>query len=180
MDSINKKLLIENIYTNIIKTSRNKSFFIDFNVDDTVEGRFDIIILHSFIIFNFFIHINDQKSSLPQMLFDHMFLDFDSSLREMGFGDIAVNKRMKQFIKAFYGRIENYSKSLSQFTEFGDDRLLKGTILRNIYKDKKINPKCINFWSDYIIDNVRNINGKTLDENTKQFFTFKINNNYGK
>ena len=50
MDSINKKLLIENIYTNIIKTSRNKSFFIDFNVDDTVEGRFDIIILHSFII----------------------------------------------------------------------------------------------------------------------------------
>ena len=34
-----------------------------------------------------------------------MFLDFDSSLREMGFGDIAVNKRMKQFINAFYGRI---------------------------------------------------------------------------
>ncbi len=114
------------------------------------------------------------------MLFDHMFLDFDSSLREMGFGDIAVNKRMKQFIKAFYGRIENYSKSLSQFTEFGDDKLLRETILRNIYKDKKINPECINFWSDYIIDNIRNINGKTLDENTKQFFTFKINNSYGK
>jgi hypothetical protein len=41
-----------------------------------------------------------------------MFSDFDSNLREMGFGDIAVNKRMKQFIKAFYGRIDNYSKSL--------------------------------------------------------------------
>ena len=81
MTSINNKLLIENIYTNIVKTSRNKSFFLDFNVDDTVEGRFDIIILHSFIVFNFFIHINDRKSSLPQMLFDHMFHDFDSSLR---------------------------------------------------------------------------------------------------
>ena len=180
MNSINKKLLIENIYTNIVKTSRNKSFFLDFNVDDTVEGRFDIIILHSFIIFNFFIYINDQKSSLPQMLFDHMFLDFDSSLREMGFGDIAVNKRMKQFIKAFYGRIENYSKSLSQLNEFGDDTLLKDTILRNIYKYKKIEPECINFWSNYIIDNIRNINNKTLDENTKQFFMFRMNNSNGK
>ena len=51
MTNINNKLLIENIYTNIIKTSRNKTFFLDFNVDDTVEGRFDIIILHSFQLF---------------------------------------------------------------------------------------------------------------------------------
>ncbi len=173
MTSINNKLLIENIYTNIIKTSRNKSFFLDLNVDDTVEGRFDIIILHSFIVFNFFIHTKNHKSSLPQMLFDHMFLDFDSSLREMGFGDIAVNKRMKQFIKAFYGRIENYSNSLSQLNESGDDSLLRKTIIRNIYKDKKIKSDCIDFWRNYIINNVKNINAKTLYENTDEFFIFK-------
>ena len=180
MSKSNNKLLIENIYTNIVKTSRNKSFFLDFNVDDTVEGRFDIIILHSFIVFNFFININDKKSSLPQMLFDHMFHDFDSSLREMGFGDIAVNKRMKQFIKAFYGRIENYSKSLSQFNELADDTLLKKTILRNIYKDQETQSECIDFWSNYIINNVNDINAKTLQENIDQFFTFKINYDYGK
>jgi cytochrome b pre-mRNA-processing protein 3 len=180
MTTINNKLLIENIYTNIIKTSRNKRFFLDFNVEDTVEGRFDIIILHSFIVFNFFIHNDDQKSSLPQMLFDHMFHDFDSSLREMGFGDIAVNKRMKQFIKAFYGRIENYSKSLSQYNELADDTLLKKTILRNIYKDKEAHAEIINFWSKYIINNVSSINSKTLQENINQFFMFKINNGYGK
>ena len=180
MTNIKNKLLIENIYTNIIKTSRNKTFFLDFNVDDTVEGRFDIIILHSFIVFNFFINSNDQKSSLPQMLFDHMFHDFDSSLREMGFGDIAVNKRMKQFIKAFYGRIENYSKSLSQFNELADDTLLKKTILRNIYKDKATQSECVDFWCDYIINNVNDINAKTLQENINQFFIFKINNSYGK
>ena len=180
MTSINNKLLIENIYTNIIKTSRNKSFFLDFNVDDTVEGRFDIIILHSFIVFNFFISINDKKSSLPQMLFDHMFHDFDSSLREMGFGDIAVNKRMKQFIKAFYGRIENYSKSLSLFNELADDKFLKRTILRNIYKDQETQSECIDFWRDYIINNINDINAKTLQENIDQFFIFKINNDYGK
>ena len=118
-NSVNK-VLIENIYTNIVKTSRNKIFFLDFKVGDTIERRFDIIILHSFIIFYFFISTREKKSQLPQMLFDHMFADFDSNLREMGFGDIAVNKRMKQFIKAFYGRISNYSKGLTQFKKFND------------------------------------------------------------
>ena len=39
-----------------------------------------------------------------------MFNDFENNLREMGFGDIAVNKKMKVFITAFYGRIAQYSK----------------------------------------------------------------------
>ena len=171
-NSVNK-VLIENIYTNIVKTSRNKIFFLDFRVDDTVEGRFDIIILHSFIIFYFFINNKKNKSELPQLLFDHMFSDFDSNLREMGFGDIAVNKRMKQFIKAFYGRISNYSKGIAQFEKLNNDKVLKDTIIRNIYKDINPDIKCINFWSEYIINNINYINNKTFDENTCSFFSFK-------
>ena len=173
MPNSKNKLLIENIYTNIVKTSRNKIFFLNFNVDDTVEGRFDIIILHSFIIFYFFIDIDEKKSKLPQLLFDHMFADFDSNLREMGFGDIAVNKRMKQFINAFYGRISNYSKGLNQFKKLNDEKALKNTIIKNIYKDINVEIKCVNFWSRYIIDNVNYINNKTLDQNIDTFFHFK-------
>ena len=173
MSNLNNKLLIENIYTNIVKTSRNKNFFLDFQVNDTVEGRFDVIILHSFMVFNFFIHIKDNKSKIPQNLFDHMFKDFDSNLREMGFGDIAVNKRMKQFIKAFYGRISNYSKSLSQFKESGDDTLLKETILRNIYKESKVENKYVNFWKEYIISNIEHFNKNTLSRNIDTLFLFK-------
>ena len=173
MTSSINKVLIENIYTNIVKTSRNKIFFLDFRVDDTVEGRFDIIILHSFIIFYFFINNGKNKSELPQLLFDHMFADFDSNLREMGFGDIAVNKRMKQFIKAFYGRIYNYSKSISQFKELNNDKVLKDTIIRNIYKDTNPDIECINFWSEYIINNIDYMNNKTFDQNIDNFFSFK-------
>ena len=54
-NSINK-LIIENIYTNIVQTSRNKIFFLDFKVNDTVESRFDIIILHSFPQMNMMKH----------------------------------------------------------------------------------------------------------------------------
>ena len=152
----------------------------DFDIDDSFESRFDLVILHSFIIFQYFIEIDDKKNKLSQSLFDFMFHDFENNLREMGFGDIAVNKRMKQFIKAFYGRIENYSKSLSLFNELADDKFLKRTILRNIYKDQETQSECIDFWRDYIINNVNDINAKTLQENIDQFFIFKINNGYGK
>ena len=172
MHKLDNKLLIENIYTNIVKTSRNKSFFLDLKVEDTVEGRFDIIILHSFMIFYYFISIEKSKSELPQMLFDYMFLDFDSNLREMGFGDIAVNKRMKQFIKAFYGRIDNYSKSLVQLVDFNDYRMLNETISRNIYKEKSIEEECIVFWREYIVSSISYFNSNTLDENINNLFAF--------
>ena len=172
MHKLDNKLLIENIYTNIVKTSRNKSFFLDYKVDDTVEGRFDIILLHSFIIFNFFISTGKSKSKLPQLLFDHMFSDFDSNLREMGFGDIAVNKRMKQFIKAFYGRIDNYSKSLLLFKETNDCTMLTETISRNIYKEKTVAIECIEFWKNYIVSNIDYINSNTLDDNIDNLFSF--------
>ena len=172
MSKSNNKLLIENIYTNIVKTSRNKSFFLDYKVDDTVEGRFDIILLHSFIIFNYFISVEKGKSKLPQLLFDHMFLDFDSNLREMGFGDIAVNKRMKQFIKAFYGRIDSYSKSLLSFNESNDCTMLNETISRNVYKEKSVAVTCIEFWKNYIVSNIDYINNNTYDDNIENLFSF--------
>jgi len=102
-----------------------------------------------------------------------MFADFDNNLREMGFGDIAVNKRMKQFIKAFYGRISNYSKSQIQFEKMNDDTMLKNTILRNIYKDKDPGNESINFWKNYIVDNIKYINDNTLDKNIINLFSFK-------
>jgi len=173
MPNLINKILIENIYTNIVKTSRNKNFFLSLKVDDTVEGRFDIIILHSFIVFQFFLYIGQKKSDLSQMLFDHMFADFDNNLREMGFGDIAVNKRMKQFIKAFYGRISNYSKSQSEFEKLNDYTMLNRTILRNIYKDKNPGNESINYWKEYIVDNIKYINNNTLDKNINNLFSFK-------
>jgi hypothetical protein len=74
----------------------------------------------------------------------------------MGFGDIAVNKRMKQFIKAFYGRISNYSKGLTQFKKFNDDRVLKDTIIKNIYKDTNSEIKYIKFVNNNIDINRQN------------------------
>ena len=169
--SYNKEIIV-NIYTNIIKTSRNKNFYLENAVDDTVEGRFDIITLHSFVVFNFFIDAGYKKSTFPQQLFDHMFNDFDSNLREMGFGDIAVNKRMKQFIKAFYGRIKNYSNGIKDIKDNNDSTLFRATILKNIYKDNSKSSKNIDFWENYITRNISNFKVNTLEQNIENSFNF--------
>ncbi len=100
---------IEETYQNIVNISRSKFFYLDLELDDTFETRFDLIIFHAFIIFNYYKQ-KKIKSNFPQDLFDFMFNDFENNLREMGFGDIAVNKKMKIFIKAFYGRISQYNE----------------------------------------------------------------------
>ena len=123
------------IYQNIIERSRSKFFYLKLDIDDNFESRFDIIILHSFIIFYFLKNITENEKKLSQLLFDYMFNDFDNNLREMGFGDIAVNKKMKVFVTAFYGRIAQYSKGMDAYYSNNDIKLLKKTILNNLKID---------------------------------------------
>ena len=123
---------VKEIYQNIVKISRSKSFYIDFDLDDSFETRFDLIIFHAFIIFYFFKKNYSNRSEISQGLFDYMFNDFENNLREMGFGDIAVNKKMKLFIRAFYGRLSQYSKSLDLLEKEDDKSLLEQTILNNM------------------------------------------------
>ena len=93
-----KNYKVEKIYQNIIEISRSKYFYIDLNLEDSFETRFDLIIFHAFMVFYFYRFKKIENSEIPQNLFDLMFNDFENNLREMGFGDIAVNKKMKSFI----------------------------------------------------------------------------------
>tara|TARA_Y100001935_G_scaffold255013_1_gene266076 strand:+ start:944 stop:1510 length:567 start_codon:yes stop_codon:yes gene_type:complete len=160
------------IYQNIIERSRSKFFYLNLDIDDSFESRFDIIILHSFIIFYFLKNISKNEKTLSQFLFDFMFNDFDNNLREMGFGDIAVNKKMKVFITAFYGRITNYSKGVDLIQKYNDDKILKQALLNNIYKGKELNSQYVNFFKQYIIKNLDFFNSRDLKTNINERFRF--------
>ena len=71
----NTEHTITKIYQNIVEISRSKFFYIDFELDDSFETRFDLIIFHAFMIFYFYKSKNINNSSLSQKLFDHMFND---------------------------------------------------------------------------------------------------------
>ena len=168
----NKDYLIEKIYQNIIKISRSKFFYLDYGLDDSFETRFDLVIFHSIMIFYFYKFKKINNSSISQGLFDYMFNDFENNLREMGFGDIAVNKKMKIFIRAFYGRLSEYSKSLDLHANKEDKTLLEQTILNNIFKGKYLHKKHISVFVKYMIKNINNFNSKSESENLNSYFEF--------
>ena len=107
---------IEAIYGMIVTQAREPLFYRDLGVPDTVNGRFDLLVLHLWMVLRQLRSAGD-KSGLSQALFDHFCNDMDANLREMGVGDLTVPKRMQAFGEAFYGRSAAYDLALDEGVE---------------------------------------------------------------
>ena len=103
---------IEAIYGMIVTQAREPLFYRDLGVPDTVNGRFDLLVLHLWMVLRRFKSI-EGDTNLSQALFDHFCDDMDANLREMGVGDLTVPKRMQAFGEAFYGRAAAYDLALA-------------------------------------------------------------------
>src|SRR4051812_46321929 len=103
---------IEAIYGMIVAQAREPAFYAAFGVPDTVDGRFDMLLLHLWMVLRRLLRSGDG-GELSQMLFDHFCADMDGNLREMGVGDLTVPKRMQKFGEAFYGRSMAYDTALA-------------------------------------------------------------------
>ena len=169
-----KNIQVSKIYQNIVEISRSKFFYLNLRLKDNFETRFDLIIFHAFIIFFYYKNLKQGKSSISQELFDFMFNDFENNLREMGFGDIAVNKKMKVFITAFYGRLAQYSKGVDVYENDGDKSLLQQTILNNIYKGNETLNHQIDYFIEYMKENIEQFTGNEESKNLENNFYFKV------
>ena len=107
---------IEAIYGMIVTQAREPLFYRDLGVPDTVNGRFDLLVLHLWMVLRRLTPI-EGGTGLSQMLFDRFCDDMDGNLREMGVGDLTVPKRMQAFGEAFYGRTAAYDLALSAGSE---------------------------------------------------------------
>ena len=103
---------IEGIYGMIVTQAREPLFYRDLGVPDTVNGRFDMLVLHLWMVLRRLKPI-EGGSGLSQALFDRFCDDMDANLREMGVGDLTVPKRMQAFGEAFYGRAAAYDLALA-------------------------------------------------------------------
>ncbi|MGB1077048.1 MAG: ubiquinol-cytochrome C chaperone family protein [Bdellovibrionales bacterium] len=97
-----------------VNQARQPVFFQDLQVEDTLEGRFEMICLHTGLLMEW-LYKND-RAPLAQALFDVMFVDIDRNLRESGVGDLAVPKRIKKMMKAFKGRAFAYQEGIKKDT----------------------------------------------------------------
>ena len=117
------------LYGAIVHQARRPEFYTRCAVPDTVDGRFDSIMLHAFLVLRRLKQDHARTSELAQALFDLMFEDMDQNLREMGVGDLGVGRRIKSMAQAFYGRTAAY-----EIASTADDTALGEALRRNLYR----------------------------------------------
>jgi cytochrome b pre-mRNA-processing protein 3 len=123
---------IEAIYGMIVTQAREPLFYRDLGVSDTVNGRFDMLVLHLWMVLRRLKPI-EGGAGLSQALFDRFCDDMDANLREMGVGDLTVPKRMQAFGEAFYGRAAAYDLALTA----GEEPLAQA-LCKNILNGERI------------------------------------------
>lgn len=124
-----RRRTIDALYGAIVAQARHPVFYRDFGVPDTVEGRFEMIVLHIVLLVRRVRSEPAHIRALGQGVFDRFCVDMDHNLREMGVGDLAVPKRMQGIGEAFYGRAQTYDRVL------GSDgpEALAATLARNVF-----------------------------------------------
>ena len=117
--------LVRSFYEVLTSQSRQPVFFIDFGVADTIDGRFDMVALHAWLILSWLADAGFED--LARALSDALFVGFDEALRELGAGDMSMGRKIKQMGNAFNGRVQAYDCAAGEVE-------LAAAILRNIYR----------------------------------------------
>ena len=93
-----------NIYNNLVTLTRNKELYQDFKDQDTFSDRLIFFLLH----FAFFLKIYKENNNkeLLQDIYDYIFRQIELSIREIGYGDQSINKKMKDYLNLFYAMID--------------------------------------------------------------------------
>jgi cytochrome b pre-mRNA-processing protein 3 len=118
---------IEAIYGMIVTQAREPLFYRDLGVPDTVNGRFDLLLMHLWLVLRR-LKSADGGKELSQAVFDHFCNDMDDNLRELGVSDLKVPKKMQAFGEAFYGRTAAYDMALTESGEAFAQALCKNVL----------------------------------------------------
>ena len=126
-----------NIYNNLIKLTRNKNLYLKLEKEDSFSERL------IFLFFHLALFLKHFKRTIPsknlQELFDFIIRQIELSIREIGYGDASVNKKMKDFINLFYFIVNEIEKN-----DFSDSKNLLNLLRKHLNIDKNLD-----FYADY-------------------------------
>ena len=126
-----------------MKLSRNLYFYEKVNLKDTFETRIYLIFFHfSIILINFKI----KGVNFPQQNYDNLFFNIEDNLRELGFGDVSVNKKMKDMNKILYDIL---LKIIPDNTRV---KISKNLVLKYFPDLNSKNPDKYNYFEQYFIN----------------------------
>lgn len=121
-----EQLAAHDLYLKLVEQARNPVFYRDWGVPDTLDGRFELILLHMFLVLG---RLKQEEDSYEaqQRLIEVFFDDMDRSVRELGVGDTGVSRRVKAMANAFYGRMKAYDDASE------DHSTLAEALKKNLY-----------------------------------------------
>ena len=170
---LNKTKLYEGrLYNKIVSLSRNKLLYTKFKLNDTFQNRINLIFLHiSFL----FIKVRAQKNKniykdFYQKMFDLIFDKIELNMREIGYGDVSVNKNMKFLVKIFYDILLNCENYSQKDMDYKNDFFQKHLTMNNKLKSSNImglikyfdeyQAFCLDLSSDKVLKGDLNFNYK--------------------
>lgn len=117
------------LYDDIVAQARRETLYADYGVQDTLEGRYDMMVLHAFLALRRLAEGGEEGRRISQELCDQFFTEMDRAFREMGVSDLGVPKRMKTIGEVFAGASGAYAAALAEPT----DAALAAALARNVY-----------------------------------------------
>jgi cytochrome b pre-mRNA-processing protein 3 len=126
------RALIDRLHGEIMAGVQQPDLYLLCGVPDTFEGRLEMLILHTAATVRRIERLAAPGPDLAQDVMDGVFRHLDSTLREMGVGDITVPKRIKKHAEAFAGRTLSYARALGE----PDDAALRLVLARNVLRDE--------------------------------------------
>ena len=116
------------LYGTAVAAARDPYLYADIGIPDTLDGRFDSIGLHVFLLIRRLNREAEPGPKLAQAVFDAMFADMDLNLREMGVTDLGVGRRNKAMWEALHGRAAAYTGA------WNDDAALEAALAKNVWR----------------------------------------------
>jgi cytochrome b pre-mRNA-processing protein 3 len=134
------------IYNAIVEQARRPQFYESLDVPDTIDGRFDLIVLHAGLYLPRLKAVRNVGKALAQAAFDQMFANFEQNIRELGVGDMGVPRRVKGMLSAFYGRVTAYDTAIKD----GDVEGLRAALQRNVYRGMDVAQPKVHALATYV------------------------------
>ena len=134
------------LYVAIMGQSLKPEFYLHAGVPDTLAGRFDLLVIHAFLVMRRLKREAGDGRRLSRALYDVMFADMDRMWRELGVGDFGIGHKVNRMSKAFFGRIAAYEAAL----QGGDEQELADALRRNLYGTVEAEPQALMRMAAYL------------------------------
>ncbi len=173
IENKNVQEISDRLYACALLNTRNTVFYEKYGIPDTFDGRFDLLLVHIFIILHVLMS-SDKYEVMSQALFDTVFKDMDQTLREMGVGDMGVPKHMKRMMKAFNGRMHSYQwaidpdslegKNMDNIKKLSLNSSLKNNLYGSILENEDFDDSVIINMEKFILNNIKDKSFKRISD----------------